>query len=234
VWAFTGKAWTLPQTLLAAILVLLLTISSTALIALDEITGPAWVHEGDLISIRGQTIRLWGIDAPERDQTCVRQGRVWRCGHVAAVYLRKFVGGNSVTCRPVARDKDNVVQARCRMKGLDLAADMATRGYALVPPDGPRHYWPNRNEGRTRGAGLWSGLYVTPWEWRAGKRLNEWISDNRGCSIKGDIETDGARVFHLPSDRSFESVRIQTGKGERWFCSQEEALDAGWVWAGAV
>jgi len=230
----TPRWWLVIPSWKAVSLALYVLFVPAAATALEEITGPAWVLEGDLISIRGQSIRLWGIDAPEREQTCVRNGRVWRCGQAATVYLRKFVGSNTVTCRPVWQDSDDVVHARCRMKGLDLAADMATRGYALIPPNGPRAYVLNRNEGRTRGAGLWSGLYMAPWDWRAGKRLNEWISDNRGCSIKGDIEQDGARVFHLPSDRSFEAVRIQADKGERWFCSQEEALGAGWVWAGAA
>ena len=44
----------------------------------DGITGRATVIDGDTIEIRGQRIRLWGIDAPEGKQRCVKDGKLWR------------------------------------------------------------------------------------------------------------------------------------------------------------
>jgi hypothetical protein len=35
-------------------------------------------------------------------------------------------------------------------------------------------------------------------------------------------------VFHLPDGAFYERTRIEEGKGERWFCSPEEAVAAGW------
>ena len=48
-----------------------------------------------------------------------------------------------------------------------------------------------------------------------------------GCAIKGNISGNG-RIYHLPGSRSYEKTRIDTAKGERWFCSEGEARAAGW------
>ncbi len=43
--------------------------------ALAEISGPARVIDGDTLEVAGERIRLYGIDAPEKDQTCSIDGR---------------------------------------------------------------------------------------------------------------------------------------------------------------
>lgn len=51
---------------------------------------------------------------------------------------------------------------------------------------------------------------------------------SRECSIKGNISLNGERIYHLPSGEWYDETRIDTLKGERWFCSEEEARAAGW------
>ena len=54
-----------------------------------ELAGTARVIDGDTISIADTRIRLWGIDAPEREQTCAgRNGDTYECGRDAAAVLR--------------------------------------------------------------------------------------------------------------------------------------------------
>ena len=48
-----------------------------------------------------------------------------------------------------------------------------------------------------------------------------------GCRIKGNISSSG-KIFHVPGSAAYEKTRIDTAKGERWFCSEAEARDAGW------
>jgi endonuclease YncB( thermonuclease family) len=55
-------------------------------VAQDGIVGVASVIDGDTIEIHGQRIRLFGIDAPESSQLCVRPtGEHWRCGQQASL-----------------------------------------------------------------------------------------------------------------------------------------------------
>ncbi len=48
------------------------------------------------------------------------------------------------------------------------------------------------------------------------------------CVIKGNIGKRG-HIFHVPGSRSYESTKISADKGERWFCTEDEARAAGWV-----
>ncbi len=54
-----------------------------------------------------------------------------------------------------------------------------------------------------------------------------------GCMIKGNVNRKGEQIFHMPGERNYERVRMTKGAGERWFCSEDEAVAAGWRHAGA-
>jgi len=53
-------------------------------------------------------------------------------------------------------------------------------------------------------------------------------SPDAGCRIKGNINGQGERIYHLPGAPSYADTRIDRGRGERWFCSAEDAERAGW------
>lgn len=48
------------------------------------------------------------------------------------------------------------------------------------------------------------------------------------CRIKGNINARGDRIYHVPGGSSYADTRIDEARGERWFCSEEEARKAGW------
>ena len=49
------------------------------------------------------------------------------------------------------------------------------------------------------------------------------------CRIKGNISRGtGEKIYHVPGGRYYEQTRIETRKGERWFCSETQARRAGW------
>ena len=49
-----------------------------------------------------------------------------------------------------------------------------------------------------------------------------------GCVIKGNVASSGERIYHVPGGRYYAVTRINPAKGERWFCSEAEAIAAGW------
>ncbi len=155
--------------------------------ALAEVAGPATVIDGDTLEIRGQRIRLHGIDAPETGQTCLRDGAPWDCGRAAAELLRELTAGKRVVCAERATGGDGLLEAKCKAAWLDLGAEMVTRGMALPEPRNPSDYLRNYQEARGRGNGIFAGPFVEPKDWRNGKRLaiagGEDGSPGASCSV---------------------------------------------------
>ncbi|TVP61222.1 MAG: hypothetical protein EA343_14790 [Nodularia sp. (in: Bacteria)] len=49
------------------------------------------------------------------------------------------------------------------------------------------------------------------------------------CTIKGNISLKtGSKIYHLPGMKYYESTVINPARGERWFCTESEAISNGW------
>ena len=49
------------------------------------------------------------------------------------------------------------------------------------------------------------------------------------CSIKGNISINtGERIYHVPGQKYYPQTKVSPEYGERWFCSEAEARQAGW------
>lgn len=53
--------------------------------------------------------------------------------------------------------------------------------------------------------------------------LNSW--DN---AIKGNINSKGDKIYHVPGSAKYAATKIDETKGERWFANEDEAIVAGW------
>jgi hypothetical protein len=48
-----------------------------------------------------------------------------------------------------------------------------------------------------------------------------------GCVIKGNISS-GGKIYHVPGGGSYTATKIDPSAGERWFCTDAEAVANGW------
>jgi hypothetical protein len=54
-----------------------------------------------------------------------------------------------------------------------------------------------------------------------------------GCNVKGNISYNGGqKIYHVPSQKYYWETKIDWLKGERWFCSETAARQAGWRRSG--
>ena len=197
-------------------------------VALADMTGQATVIDGDTIDIHGTRIRLHGIDAPESGQHCYIDGKRWRCGQRAALALADKIDHRPVTCQERDRDRYGRVVAVCRVAGQDLGAWLVGNGLALAYRRYSTAYVPHEDAARTAKAGMWQGAFVPPWDWRHGDRLEATAIEPGDCPIKGNVSSNGERIYHVRGGRWYDRTRISPSKGERWFCSEAEARGAGW------
>lgn len=84
--------------------------------------GTAIVTDGDTLRIRGQAIRLWGIDAPELSEPY---------GATSREALSSIVGQREVQCWPSGAKSYNRIVATCFVGDVDIGAEMVRRGLAL-------------------------------------------------------------------------------------------------------
>ena len=202
--------------------------------AAEVLSGPVRVVDADTIDIGAPVnIRLIGIDAPEAGQTCRDGARILACGEMATDAARRLYGGRQAVCRVHETDRYGRALATCRVDGTEINAELVRLGVARTYRDDPA-YREQEKEAVLMARGLWAYEMQDPAEWRAAMRAERAAARAPApgqCPIKGNI-SDNGRLYHMPGDRAYGRTRIDTRRGERWFCSEAEARAAGWRRAG--
>jgi endonuclease YncB( thermonuclease family) len=138
-----------------------------------EIVGRAKAVDGDSLTVGGRTIDLWGVDAPERAQTCGAPSGSWPCGEEARWALLNRVSPHWVTCVEMGEAADGTVQARCYLAGIgqqEVNAWLVAEGWALADRAVSDAYVAEEDKAQAAGKGLWRGAFEAPWDWRRDHR----------------------------------------------------------------
>ncbi len=127
------------------------------------------VSDGDTVKFGSQLVRLFGIDAPEKAQTC--DGGCWRPGPLAKKALEDLIAGRPVNCRQVDHDQRNKRSvARCYAGDDDFQAMMVSSGWAWAFVQYSSDYVQLEAEARTARLGVRAHNCVAACEWRARER----------------------------------------------------------------
>jgi endonuclease YncB( thermonuclease family) len=134
----------------------------------ELIRGKARAMDGDSLRVGRREIRLWGIDAPEFDQSCERDGRTWDCGRAARSALASRIDGRTVECQVRDRDAYRRAVSVCRVAGrATLNEWMVQHGWAV---DYRRYskgaYARAERQARRDHRGIWSGHFEAPERYR--------------------------------------------------------------------
>jgi endonuclease YncB( thermonuclease family) len=162
--------------ILGAVLAVLATASTGHAQTAGGLQGMPSVIDGDTIWLDGRTLRLHGIDAPELGQTCDIKGRTYDCGVIARSALMDLTAGTQIACEFLDQAKVSDAEppgdvVRCTARGYDLSEGMAYTGWALADRKATDRYVGLEKDARAKKRGMWKGTFVTPWDWRGGKRL---------------------------------------------------------------
>ncbi|MGV7215262.1 thermonuclease family protein [Bradyrhizobium sp. UFLA05-112] len=218
------------------------------------IAASATVRDGNSIQLGDATYRLDGVDAPELDQVCIDDhADPWTCGLEARDQLAKLINGRNVRCDDVGPEKSFGKRHRaiCTAEGdkTSLNEQLVGLGFAVAREPIKANVKPAAAEAQTNSAGIWKGCFVAPQEFRTGKKdgtllgaacradrdkeiravlFPDELTMPPNCSIKGKLAvrarvTGNIGIYHLRGCPSYPA----TTKPDRWFCSEDDALAAG-------
>lgn len=189
-------------------------------------SAPARVIDGDTIELAGETFRLEGIDAPEMKQQCLdANGATYNCGRRARDALIAMITG-PVSCTVSGHDKYGRTLGYCVSGAFDLNRQMVATGWAMAFAKYNDRYSSDEAAARGEKLGLWAGKeFQAPWDWRAAQIAA--LQPTGNCVIKGNI-SKGQKIYYMPFHLMYAKVKVDEAAGERWFCTESEALDAGW------
>jgi endonuclease YncB( thermonuclease family) len=193
-----------------------------------QIVGRATALSGDILRIDGTTVKLAGIEAPEREQRCLRHGnRRWRCAEAAHDALARLSRSRLVKCDPKGTDASGRTTAVCFAGETDIGAALVKAGHVFAEGGFLARYSSLESEAKAAKVGLWSGDAERPQDFRARAWEQAKRTAPEGCPIKGQV-AGGAKVYLLPWSPDYGRVRVSKARGDRWFCSEQEAISAGW------
>ena len=129
----------------------------------NEIRGVATVLSGDLLSVSKQKIRLFGIVAPSKTQTCRVNAAVMRCGIVSWAALIKLAEGAYLTCdiEEGIPKKAGVIFATCYAGEHDIAEEHVRSGWAKAFTSQTGRYSVDEDDAKQSSRGLWVGEIIS-------------------------------------------------------------------------
>jgi len=221
-----------------SVLIILLAAMAPATASAEAVSGPATVVDGDTLTVDGRRVRLFGIDAPELRQPCMREGEAWACGEEAKRQLEELVGANPVACTGEQEDQYGRLIAICRSGRYELNATMVESGWAMAFRMYSADYVAHEFRAKAARQGIWRSTFDLPEYYRlaqapepsaqgrsaqASRPPARQSATSVGCPIKGNRNRRGQWIYHLPGMPYYDATRA-----EEMFCTETEAQAAGY------
>ena len=124
------------------------------------------ITDGDTIKINGEKIRFSGIDTPELNQTCVKEGVKNSCGLTAKQILIDKIVDNKVKCIKEGKDRYKRILAECFVNNESLSRYLVRSGYAFAYRKYSKKFIIDEDYARANKLGMWSMEFEYPWDFR--------------------------------------------------------------------
>ena len=143
-----------------------LILYSSASFSEKIINGKAKIIDGDTIHIGNNKIRLYGIDAPEINQTCTIEKIIWECGFESSQALESMILEKEVQCEIVDIDRYKRFVAKCFVKNINLNQYMVQNGWAVAYRYYSDDFINDEEIAEKNKAGIWQGKFQDPYLFR--------------------------------------------------------------------
>ncbi|MHB8447610.1 MAG: thermonuclease family protein [Rudaea sp.] len=122
--------------------------------------GEPAVLGGNLISVDGKPVILWGILSPGQGAYCYTNGKPWACGIESIKATNMAVRSHHlVACFDMGRSDDNRIVGRCYVGIRDVGGELVRAGWALADKDVDGAYLADQSDAKFKKHGLWSSQF---------------------------------------------------------------------------
>lgn len=130
------------------------------------------IVDADSLKSGKLNMRLYGIDAPEKDQICTNHlDKKYKCGIKATHFLSQLIDKQAIlTCEIKDIDRYKRLVVRCFQQGQDIAQLLVQAGWAVAYTRYSKLYVQDQQIAQTNRAGIWKGDFVFPEQWRQRKK----------------------------------------------------------------
>ena len=165
------------------------------------------VIDGDtFVTTEEQDIRLDSVNAPEKG----------RCGYEEATEeLKKLVMNKPLYIKVVFHDKFRRLVAQVYSPDGNVNEIMISKGLAYIESGASSQaLGPATDQAREKKLGIFSD--------KCTQTVNK---SQPKCDIKGNDRN--GKIYYLPSCGVYPNVTVQLYLGDQWFCTEKEAIKAG-------
>lgn len=196
----------------------------------------AKVVDGDTFDTNtGDRVRIALIDAPETNE-CF--------GKESTIELEKLLQGKRLATEKDITSKDNfgryvrhvwIVGENKDEPNILVSKYLLEKGYARYSLDKSISYRSvlvnAEKEAQTKLLGMWGQCPGIPLSVSSNRKIEENVPPNDPkCIIKSNISDLGfGKKYFLPGCPNYDKIKIDPSKGESYFCTEEEAVKAGFV-----
>lgn len=121
------------------------------------------VVDGNTLIYRSVAVHLWGIEAPDKNQTCADG---WPAGKHSVAYLSGLVANHEPVCELKSSSTADPVYGVCKVNGQDLSAAMASAGMAWANTEQSAEYTVAEVDAMSAFAGVHGHHCLKAREWR--------------------------------------------------------------------
>ena len=147
-------------------IIVIFIIFSPSFILGQTIEGKAKIVDGDTIKIGKNIIRLHGIDAPEKNQSCIINNEEWHCGKKATESLKNLINLKTIKCETSEKDRYNRYIAECYINNLSINQWMVRNGWAIAYRYYSNKFVDDEKIAKINQNGIWKGSFIEPYLFR--------------------------------------------------------------------